>query len=253
MQLLRLLADISSANGEKSAFVAAMQVFQKSLRGHYYSVIYGRVGCSSVDVFHPEEGWLGIDSNIAKTIARHHFSHPFSVDFFFRTRSAVYLRSRMVGEEAWRQTPIYNLLDAPLGIADMIGMYFPMPSGQFGALFCGSKSLFDECAFEDAKVLHKILYPIFVQVPEVSPEADPCSTGSCDLSAREQDVMDWLAQGKSNHDIGVILGISPHTVRKHLENIFRKLGVENRTAAVREFREKPHGLEPPRISASFVR
>jgi DNA-binding CsgD family transcriptional regulator len=41
----------------------------------------------------------------------------------------------------------------------------------------------------------------------------------------------WLAHGKSNPEIGAILGISAATVSKHLERIYPKLGVENRTAA----------------------
>jgi DNA-binding NarL/FixJ family response regulator len=51
------------------------------------------------------------------------------------------------------------------------------------------------------------------------------------LSAREGEVAAWLAGGKSNRDIAQILGLSPRTVTKHVEQIFAKLGVENRTAA----------------------
>ncbi|AWK88428.1 response regulator transcription factor [Azospirillum thermophilum] len=51
------------------------------------------------------------------------------------------------------------------------------------------------------------------------------------LTAREADVLLWLANGKSNRDIGEILGISPRTVNKHLEQVFAKLGVENRASA----------------------
>lgn len=53
------------------------------------------------------------------------------------------------------------------------------------------------------------------------------------LSKREHEVFRWLEQGKTNAEIAVILGISGHTVRHHLESIFAKLGVENRTAAIR--------------------
>ena len=51
------------------------------------------------------------------------------------------------------------------------------------------------------------------------------------LTAREADVLVWVARGKSNRDIGEILGLSPRTVNKHLEQIYAKLGVENRTSA----------------------
>lgn len=52
------------------------------------------------------------------------------------------------------------------------------------------------------------------------------------ISEREADVLYWLIEGKGNADIAAILGIAPSTVKKHLEHIFEKLGVENRTAAI---------------------
>ncbi|MGA6829387.1 helix-turn-helix transcriptional regulator [Nitrospira sp. NS4] len=55
------------------------------------------------------------------------------------------------------------------------------------------------------------------------------------LTKREMEVLQWLAAGKSNKDIGTILAISPRTVEKHLERIFEHLGVETRTAAAAEF------------------
>ena len=45
-------------------------------------------------------------------------------------------------------------------------------------------------------------------------------------------VLSWIAKGKSNQDIAEILRLSFRTVKKHIEHIFNKLGVENRTAAV---------------------
>jgi DNA-binding NarL/FixJ family response regulator len=52
------------------------------------------------------------------------------------------------------------------------------------------------------------------------------------VSEREAEVLYWLIEGKGNADIASILGIAPSTVKKHLEHIFEKLGVENRTAAI---------------------
>ena len=66
-----------------------------------------------------------------------------------------------------------------------------------------------------------------------APAASPKATLATALgvSEREAEVLDWLAQGKSNADIALILKLSPRTVTKHVEQIFVKLGVENRTAA----------------------
>lgn len=51
------------------------------------------------------------------------------------------------------------------------------------------------------------------------------------LTGRESEVLLWLARGKGNAEIAIILGVSPRTVNKHLEQVFRKLSVENRTSA----------------------
>jgi DNA-binding CsgD family transcriptional regulator len=54
---------------------------------------------------------------------------------------------------------------------------------------------------------------------------------SLKLTPREAEVLFWISEGKSNHDIGVILGAKTGTICKHVEHIFGKLNVENRTAA----------------------
>lgn len=51
------------------------------------------------------------------------------------------------------------------------------------------------------------------------------------LTQREAEVLLWIAKGKANRDIADILGLSARTVNKHLEQIYVKLGVENRASA----------------------
>jgi DNA-binding CsgD family transcriptional regulator len=51
------------------------------------------------------------------------------------------------------------------------------------------------------------------------------------VTEREAEVLLWIARGKSNRDIAEILDLSPRTVNKHLEQIYAKLGVENRASA----------------------
>jgi DNA-binding CsgD family transcriptional regulator len=51
------------------------------------------------------------------------------------------------------------------------------------------------------------------------------------LTPREAEVLFWISQGKSNHDIGVILGAKTGTICKHVGHILSKLNVENRTSA----------------------
>jgi DNA-binding CsgD family transcriptional regulator len=67
--------------------------------------------------------------------------------------------------------------------------------------------------------------------------------GEHGLTPRESEVLAWVAKGKTNADIGTILGLSDRTVQKHLEHIYQKLGVETRTTAtVRAL--KMLGIEP---------
>jgi DNA-binding CsgD family transcriptional regulator len=51
------------------------------------------------------------------------------------------------------------------------------------------------------------------------------------LTEREAEVLGWIAQGKSNDEVAVVLGVCSHTVKKHLERIYDALGVGNRTEA----------------------
>jgi DNA-binding NarL/FixJ family response regulator len=51
------------------------------------------------------------------------------------------------------------------------------------------------------------------------------------ITEREAEVLLWVAHGKTNREIGEILSVRPRTVNKHLEQMFPKLGVENRTSA----------------------
>lgn len=57
------------------------------------------------------------------------------------------------------------------------------------------------------------------------------------LTLREAEVLQWIASGKTNHDIAGILNISNRTVQKHVERILKKLKVETRSAAVARARE----------------
>jgi DNA-binding NarL/FixJ family response regulator len=62
--------------------------------------------------------------------------------------------------------------------------------------------------------------------------AQPSDLAGLGLTERQNEVLFWLIEGKGNADIATILGMAQATVKKHLEHIFAKLGVENRTAAI---------------------
>lgn len=68
-------------------------------------------------------------------------------------------------------------------------------------------------------------------VDQESPNDSTILQEALELTQRQAEVLYWIAKGKTNGEIGLILGTSPRTVNKHLENIYKKLGVENRTSA----------------------
>jgi DNA-binding NarL/FixJ family response regulator len=66
---------------------------------------------------------------------------------------------------------------------------------------------------------------------ETADEGAASRLATAALTPREAEVLSWIAKGKTNRDVGDILGLSPRTVNKHLEHVFEKLGVETRSAA----------------------
>lgn len=66
----------------------------------------------------------------------------------------------------------------------------------------------------------------------VRPNASGVGYSSASISEREEQVLGWVREGMSNQEIGVQLGISPLTVKNHVQKILRKLGATNRAQAV---------------------
>jgi DNA-binding CsgD family transcriptional regulator len=77
------------------------------------------------------------------------------------------------------------------------------------------------------------------------PAATPLLPRVATLTAREQEGLHWVAEGKANGDIGRILGCAERTIKKHLQHIFPKLGVETRTAAAIAYLHGSSGTAGP--------
>lgn len=90
----------------------------------------------------------------------------------------------------------------------------------------GERCLTVDVIVDHGKNMHLLtLQEIILNAPAPSLEA-------LGLTPREAEVLSWVAQGKTNREVGIILGASARTVQKHLEHIFQKLGVESRTSAI---------------------
>ncbi len=82
-----------------------------------------------------------------------------------------------------------------------------------------------------------------VLMEERTEERLPPHVARWGLTPREAEVLAWVAEGKTSSETAVILGTRPRTIDKHLERIFMKLGVENRTAAAALFVRRPVAVE----------
>lgn len=76
----------------------------------------------------------------------------------------------------------------------------------------------------------------------VAPPARPQDLETLGLTPKESEILFWLSQGKTNAEIATILESALNTVKKHVQNIFQKLGLETRTAATRLALETIEGL-----------
>ena len=138
-------------------------------------------------------------------------------DIAWLTAAAQALLAEHTGPGAPRLPPV---------LADFAMSYIGAPPQSAPARF-----QFDGLAARIAPCQYDDEYLVLLQrAPgELNPQALKDDLG---LTNREAEVLMWIARGKTNRDIGAILGSSPRTVNKHLEHIFEKLGVTTRSAAV---------------------
>jgi DNA-binding CsgD family transcriptional regulator len=113
------------------------------------------------------------------------------------------------------------------GIDDALRIWLPAPPGRARSVYLerGRKNY-----TERERTLFAILRRHLVRMGLNAKSRRRIGNGR-GLTPREAEVLGWVARGKTNVEIGAVLFISPLTVRKHLENIFEKLGVRTRTAA----------------------
>ena len=127
-----------------------------------------------------------------------------------------------------RRLDFYVEVWRPLGVDDCLRMWLPAePLEHARVIFLerGGRPFTDR-----ERTLLELLKPHLIRF-RVNAEFRRWGDGATGLTEREAEVLGWVGNGKTNDEIAAVLHVSPHTVRKHLENIFEKLGVHTRTAA----------------------
>jgi DNA-binding CsgD family transcriptional regulator len=134
--------------------------------------------------------------------------------------------SDLLPVDVFQETPLYNEYYRTIGIRH--AMAVPIYVDQrllVSFVFNRSGSAFGERERELGEAVRPHLanlYRLGGNVPKLAGTA---------LTAREREILEWVAAGKTNRDVAAIVGARPRTVEKHLERIYEKLGVETRTAA----------------------
>lgn len=204
----------------------------------------------ALEIFGREEGYA-VETNLPFNECRQN-------DIFQRTEQLVKTQSPMFARLAagesetmrlsdfislrqLRQTDLYHDIFTVLGISRQIGI--PIQSRHcLGGLTINRTG--KDYSAEDVAVAQMLAPQIATAfevdqmirklkpVVKAAPETDYTRLRRLGLSRRECEVMRWVAEGKRDGEIAIILNISPRTAQQHVHAIFKKLGVETRTAAV---------------------
>lgn len=135
--------------------------------------------------------------------------------------------SDLLSRRRLQRLDVYAEVGRPLGAEYELELWLVTPRGVAGGF------AFDRCERDfsdrDLRVLDT-LRPHLVQLWRNARLRRPAADGL--LTAREREILTWVARGKTNREIAAALYLAPGTVRKHLDNVYAKLGVGNRAAAV---------------------
>lgn len=172
---------------------------------------------------------------------RHFFEHPL-VRYHGLAGGRVTRRiSDFLSRSEFRSTAIYADYYQRVGLEHAVAVPLFVDERRLVSVVLNRRGLdFSERDCERLEVLRPHLSYLYRQAdaqgaaPFVAAALAPVvAEGAVDvLTTRENEVLRWLAHGKTDAEIASLLGLSTRTVQKHLEHIYVKLGVETRTAAV---------------------
>jgi DNA-binding CsgD family transcriptional regulator len=158
------------------------------------------------------------------------------------------LKAHMLSDfYSWRAfegSKIFNEYYRHVGVRHQLYVTFDSGRGPHRAIALNRKN--SDFSERDRSILN-FLSPHFTQayanamrVQKLRPSPEPRESKSGgetlaplpELTPRENEVLGWIARGKSNPEIATILGLSVRTVYKHVENLFAKMGIESRAQAM---------------------
>jgi DNA-binding CsgD family transcriptional regulator len=169
-----------------------------------------------------------VPPDVQEAGARFHGQDPLSHDASPRGGGALKLSDFHTRREL-EKLDFYHYVWKPLGIDDRLRLWLPAPAGRARTITLErGKHDFSE---RDRSLL-ELLQPALIRLRESAARRRASRPELLLLTQREEEILGWIARGKTTREIAVILVVSPHTVRKHIEHILEKLEVPTRSAAV---------------------
>jgi DNA-binding CsgD family transcriptional regulator len=193
-------------------------------------------------------GWLG-QADMAAFTAHVH-EHPL-INYINETGDDEPVKiSDVLGRQQFHSLGIYADFFRPIRVEHQIGFNLPPNDGLFTAIALNRAS--GDFTEQDRAVLSAVAGPLNRAMHRARSRhtahaalETAASAYADNLTDREVQVLELAAQGRTNHAIARILDVSPRTIAKHLEHIYRKLGVTSRAAAVyRTARDGGHRENP---------
>jgi len=146
--------------------------------------------------------------------------------------SRPYALSDFVSRRALHGLEYYDHVLRPVGIEHQMRLWLPAPPSVSRVFYFNRRSADGDFGPRERGLL-ELLRPFLAAMRERFELREARSPLEVDgLTEREAEILAWVARGKTNQEIATLLVVSTHTVRKHLENVYAKLGVHTRTAAV---------------------
>jgi DNA-binding CsgD family transcriptional regulator len=138
--------------------------------------------------------------------------------------------SDFVGSATLHRLEIYNEFWRPFSIERTMGAKVWLPMDQ--AIVLASYRSGSDFTERDRIVLDAVSFTV-VQLGRRAEMRGlvAASVSTLGLTSREAEIIAWAAHGKTNNEIGEVLFLAPGTVKKHLDNIYRKLSIRTRTEA----------------------
>jgi DNA-binding CsgD family transcriptional regulator len=177
-------------------------------------------------------------------------TYPLSI-MRLRCARRAYMLSDFMSRPELHRLDYYHHVLRPFGIEHQMRLFLAAPPGVARVFYFNRRSNDGDFTDRDRNVL-AVLRPFLVAMHERFAR-DPWTPIEMDrLTPREEEVLQWVALGKTNDEIASLLVVSTHTVRKHLENVYAKLGVHTRTAAVARVQRTGAANTPPPDSSPYA-